>query len=164
MEAYNIRITFQDAQTFFDEALLPTPSIHPEILTAPTAGDAVEDASYHLIAQFELAMAPSEESAVIDFTVALFRSFGYTRRPRAIRTRKELRFLICGDSKYAKPDDCIFERDVNDIILLVQEDKRFGGAHAQLIAETIAAFQDNNARRLSVGLDPLDSKVCILLL
>ncbi|PBK95740.1 hypothetical protein ARMGADRAFT_1052919 [Armillaria gallica] len=146
MEAFNIKINFQDAQTFFDEALLPAPSIHPGILTAPTTDDAVEDASYHIIAQLELAMVPSEESAVIDFTVALFRSLGYIRRPRAIRTRKELRFLICGDSKYAKSDDCIFDRDTNDIILL-------------LIAETIAAFQDNNARRISVGLDPLDSKV-----
>ncbi|KAK0449482.1 hypothetical protein EV421DRAFT_1421044 [Armillaria borealis] len=76
---------------------LPAPSIHPEILTAPTADDAVEDASYHLIAQLKLATGPSEESAVIDFVVALSPgSLGYIRRPRAIRTRKEFRFLICG--------------------------------------------------------------------
>ncbi|PBK67270.1 hypothetical protein ARMSODRAFT_889451 [Armillaria solidipes] len=164
LEAYNIRIVFQDTQTFFEETPLPAPSIHQDILTAPTADDAADDASYNLLAQLDLAMMPSEseESAVDDFAVALFHSLGYIHRPRAIRTRKELRFFICGESKYAKLDVCIIDRDANDIILLVQEDKRFAGKrdpHAQLVAEAIAAFQDNNARRLSVGLDPLDSKV-----
>jgi len=103
-----------------------------------------------------------EESAVGDFAVALFESLGYLNRPRAIRTRKELRFFICGEFKYAKPDICIIDRNANDVILLVQEDKRFGGdinPHGQLIAEAIAAFQNNNARRRSVGLDPWNSKV-----
>ncbi|KAK0464768.1 uncharacterized protein EV420DRAFT_1062917 [Desarmillaria tabescens] len=163
LDAYKIRITFQDAQMFFDETALPAPSVHQEILTAPIADDAVDDSSYNLLAQLELAMVPSEpeDSAVVDFTVAFFHCLGYIHRPRAIRTRKELRFLICGETKCAKPDICILNRDTNDIILLVQEDKRFGpgDVHAQLIAGTIAAFQFNNARRRAVGLDPLDSKV-----
>ncbi|PCH33417.1 hypothetical protein WOLCODRAFT_111788 [Wolfiporia cocos MD-104 SS10] len=164
LEAYNISIAFQDAQTFFGEADLPAPSIHQEILTAATADDAIDDASYNLLAQLDLAMMPSgpEESAVNDFVVALFHSLGYVHRPRAIRTRKQLRFFICGKVNDAKPDVCIIDRDTNDIILLVQEDKRFGrgaDAHAQLIAEAIAAFQYSNGRRRAVGLDELDSKV-----
>jgi hypothetical protein len=166
LEAYNISIAFQGAQAFFNETPLPPPSVHLEILTAPTADDAVDEASYNLLTQLDLAMMPTEpeESAVDDFAVALFHSLGYIHRPRAIRTRKELRFFTCGEVKYAKADVCIINRDANDIILLVQEDKRFGGdgeAHPQLIAEAIAAFQDMNSRRRAVGLDPLVSKVCI---
>ncbi|KAK0185679.1 hypothetical protein F5146DRAFT_937499, partial [Armillaria mellea] len=99
----------------------------------------VEDTSHHVISQLKLAMVPLEESAVIDFSVALFRSLGYIRRSRAIRTRKMVWLLICRDSKYVNPDVCILNRDANDIIL-VQEDKRFGDTHARLIAATIAAF------------------------
>ncbi|KAK2459785.1 hypothetical protein APHAL10511_008217 [Amanita phalloides] len=149
---------------FFDLPTLPAPSVHPDILNASTANDAANDASYNLLAQLDLAMMPSEpqESAVDDFAVALFHSLGYIRRPRAIRTRMELRFFTCGKFKYAKPDVCIIDRDQNDIILLVQEDKRFGGdrdPYAQLIADAIAAFQDTNSRRRVAGLNVLDSKV-----
>ena len=161
LDAYNIKITFQDAQTFFGEAVLPPPAVDQEVLTALTADDAVNDTTYDLLTQLDLAMGPSE-SAVDDFVVALFHSLGYLRRPRAIRTHKELQFIVCGEKKYAKLDVCIIDRSVNDIILLVQEDNRFGGdinPHAQLIAEALAAFQNNNARRRSAGLDAWDSKV-----
>ena len=77
-------------------------------------------------------MMPSTpgESAVDDFAVASFRPFGYGRHLRAIRTRKELRFLVYGEYKYAKPDVWIIDRDANDVILLVQEDKQLGESHA----------------------------------
>ncbi|KAJ3857464.1 hypothetical protein EV368DRAFT_30192, partial [Lentinula lateritia] len=76
----------------------------------------------------------AEESTVndYDFAVALFHFLGYIHRPRAIRARKELRFFTCGD---VKVDVCIINRDVNDITILVQEDKQFGGdgePHPQL--------------------------------
>ncbi|KAJ7430194.1 hypothetical protein B0H11DRAFT_2264094 [Mycena galericulata] len=80
--------------------------------------------------------------------LSLFQSLGYIHRPRVVSTRQELRFLICGKSKYAKPDVSIIDRNLDDIILLVQEDKRFGGAtdaYAQLIAEAIAAYQVNQS-------------------
>jgi Uma2 family endonuclease len=124
---------------------LPPPAVHQEILTALTADDTQDEASYNLLTQLDLAMMPDkpEDSAVDDFAMALFHSLEYMHRPRAIRTRKELRFFTCGEVKYAKPDVCIINRDANDIILLVQEDKHFGGeieAHPQLIAEAIAVF------------------------
>ena len=105
-----------------------------------------------------------EESAVVDFAVPLFTSLGYPNRPRAVRTREELPLFVCGEHKYAKPDICIIDRNSNDVILLVQEDRRFGGGislHAQLIAEAIAAFQSDNARGRSVGLDQWDNKGCL---
>ena len=55
-------------------------------------------------------------------------------------------------------DVCIVDRDQNDILLLVQEDKHFeeGDPEAQLIAETIAAFE----QRAKADVDPLEEKVC----
>ncbi|KAK2465134.1 hypothetical protein APHAL10511_002826 [Amanita phalloides] len=160
LEAYDIRITFQDAQAFFDLPSLPAPSVHPDILNAPTPDDAAGDESYRLL---EAAMMPTRsEESVNDFSVALLILLGYIGRPRIIRTRKELRFFTCGESKCAKPDICIVNCEENDIILLVQEDKRLGGkteSHARLIAEAIATFQDINSRRRGAGLDLLDSKI-----
>lgn len=163
-ELYNIHLDFQDAQTFFGENSLPVLSVHEEVLTAATADEAVDNATYRLLAQLDLAMMPTdpEETAVVDFAVALFESLGYLDRPRAVRTRKELRFTTCSERKYAKPDICIIDRSANDIILLAQED--YGGdinPHAQLIAEAIAAFQNNNARRRLMGLASRESQVCL---
>ena len=122
LELYNIHLDFQDAQTFFGENSFPVPSVHEEVLTAATADGAVDNATYRLLAQLDLAMMPTdpEETAVVDFAVALFESLGYLDRPRAVRTHEELRFTTCGERKYAKPDICIIDRSANDIILLVQ--------------------------------------------
>ncbi|KAJ6534506.1 hypothetical protein DFH09DRAFT_1092097 [Mycena vulgaris] len=59
-----------------------------------------------------------QESAVHDFTVSLFHALGYIRRPRVARTRQEFDSLSA-----ASPN-----RNLDDIILLVHEDKHFGGA------------------------------------
>ncbi|KAJ3511791.1 hypothetical protein NLJ89_g3891 [Agrocybe chaxingu] len=165
LDAYNIKITFQDAQTFFGETPLPAPSVDSDVLAALTADDAVSDDAYNLLSQLDLAMTPSssepaeEDSAVVNFAVALFRSLGYIHRPRAIRTRKSLRVLVCGDHKSVRTDLCIVDRDNNDIILVVHEDKGDIDPHAQLVVEAIAAFQNNNARRRADGLEPRDSQV-----
>ncbi|KAI5123454.1 hypothetical protein M0805_008825 [Coniferiporia weirii] len=159
------KITFQNASTsFFNIPVLPTPAVNEEVLTTESADDTVDEESYNLITQLDLAMVPTEleESAVIDFTVALFHATGYTHRPRVLRTRKEIRLLVCGEYRYASPDVCITDRNVGDIILLMQEGKGIAhqsDPHARLLVDAIAAFQYNNTRRISSGLDPLDSKV-----
>ncbi|KAJ7079721.1 hypothetical protein B0H15DRAFT_804287 [Mycena belliarum] len=163
-DAYNIHLSFQDATTFFGVAQLPAPMIDNEILTVQDANDTVSDANYDLLSLLDIAMDASnpQESAVNDFAVSLFHALGYIHRPRVARTRQELRFLICGESKYAKPDVSILDRSMDDIILLVQEDKRLGGptdAYAQLIAEAIAAYQVNQSTRTASGLPRLQSLV-----
>jgi hypothetical protein len=74
--------------------------------------------------------------------------------------------LLCSSSAPGtKLNVCITDRDANDFIL-VQKDKWFCSEqdpHAQLVARPIAAFQNNKARRLLAGLDPLTRKVlCIV--
>jgi hypothetical protein len=110
-------------------------------------------------------MIPEEgETAVVDFTVELFKTLGYVRRERVARTRVDLPLLICGENRNAKTGVCIFDRSQNDIPLLVQEDKRLEhgdpvNARAQLVAEAVGAFNENNAQREAVGLPPLVEKV-----
>ncbi|KAJ6534526.1 hypothetical protein DFH09DRAFT_1180679 [Mycena vulgaris] len=149
--------------SFFGVAQLPAPIIDNEILTMEYADNTGSDANFDLLSLLDLAMDASnpQESAVHDFTVSLFYALGYIR-PRVARTRQELRFLICGESKCAKPDVSIIDRNLDDIRLLLHEDKRFGGAadaYAQLIADAIAAYQVNQSTRTASGLPRSQSLV-----
>ena len=164
LDAYNVKISFQGPPMFFHMPALPEPTIDQEILTTLSADDTATEDNYTLLTQLDQAMFPDEreESAVDDFMVTLFRLLGYALRPRIIRTRKEMRLLICGEYRFAKADIVIIDKSQNDIILLVQEDKRLGGyldPLPQLVAEAISAFQSNNLRRVASGLDPLENKV-----
>ena len=124
-----------------------------------------QDRNAELIGLLDLAMIGDHgETAVDDFAVELFKVLGYVRRQRLARTRVDLPLLICGEERYAKTDVCIVDRSQNDILLLVQEDKRLQqlepiSVRAQLVAEAVAAFNENNAQRKAIGLPPLVSKV-----
>jgi hypothetical protein len=114
----------------------------------------------------ELAMAPrpGQESATNDFTTHLLKILGYAPRPRVIRTRNDIPFLICGKYRKVQTDVCILSRD-HGVSLLVQEDKRhleMMEPLPQLVAEAIAAFQENNATRARVlRQEPISSKVMV---
>ena len=167
LDAYNITIVSENAATFFGLTVLPQPHIDQELLDNQDAANMTADKNAELINLLDLAMVPSEEeSAVVDFAVELFKALGYVRRHRVARTRKDIPLLICGEWRHANADVCIVDRSQNNIVLLVQEDKRFGGsettrsdAQAQLIAEAIAAFSHNNLLRVEAGLPSHESKV-----
>jgi hypothetical protein len=160
--AYNITIIAQNSATFFGQPVLPQPTLNPELLTNLNAEEMVDDESYKLVRYMDLAMnpIPGEESAVDDFAMRLLRAMGYENRSRDLRSRKNIPLFICGMWMYAKTDVCVM--DQNEVLLLVQEDKRHmepGDPKPQLIAEAIAAFQSNNARRRDIlGLPLLESK------
>ncbi|PBK61856.1 hypothetical protein ARMSODRAFT_896234 [Armillaria solidipes] len=95
------------------------------------------------------------ETTMDDFAVKLFKTLGYV----LACTRMDLPLLICGENRYAKTDVCI-----NDILLVQEEDKRLEhgepiNARAQLVAEAVGAFNENNAQREAVGLPPMEEKV-----
>jgi len=166
LAAYHIECHREDPLTFFEVQALPHPQIDPELLTSLDAAQAVNDWNAELLNLLDMAMSPrSGESAVDDFAAGLFRALGYAKRNRVARTRRDLSLLICGEFRHAQTDVCIVDRDKNDILLLVQEDKRFeegggGDPEAQLIAEAIAAFGINNEQRVKADVDALDEKVC----
>ena len=171
LDAYNINIVTEPVVTFFGTETLPQPQVDQELLQVRDARNMVGDRNAELVNLLDLAMVPSsEESAVDDFAVELFKALGYVRRNRIARTHKDIPFLICGEWRHAKTDVCLLDRDQNDILLLVQEDKRFGqgenattDAQAQLVAEAIGAFSYNNRRRTEAGLEELNAKVGHLL-
>ncbi|KIJ42733.1 hypothetical protein M422DRAFT_170821 [Sphaerobolus stellatus SS14] len=164
LDAYNITIVSQDLATFFGSDVLPLPAHHPDLVDKVTADEMEDEDSYQVARYMDLAMnpIPGEESAVDDFVMQLLRTIrGYAGRAvgRDLRSRKDIPFLICGEWRHAKIDVCVMDR--NEILLLVQEDKRhmeLGDPHSQLIAEAIAAVQSNNRVRDHLGLDILDFK------
>ncbi|KZT04744.1 uncharacterized protein LAESUDRAFT_657346 [Laetiporus sulphureus 93-53] len=165
LDAYNINVRLENATAFFGVEDLPPPSIDQEVLTTLDAANMASVPNAVLINLLDLAMAPEPngESAVDDFAVALFTNLGYVNQHRVARTRKNIPFLICGERRYAKADVCLIDRRENDILLVVQEDKRFRedplAVRCQLIAEAIAAFSYSNGLRESAGLEPLESKI-----
>ncbi|TFK23489.1 hypothetical protein FA15DRAFT_462456 [Coprinopsis marcescibilis] len=165
LDSYNIHLEHQETLEFFGVPVLPDPAVDPELLQQLEAEDMQQDRNAELINLLDLAMLNSTgESAVDDFAVELFKLTGYVRRNRVARTRKDLPLLICGEWRHAKTDVCIVDRQQNDILLLVQEEKRLEDrepldARAQLVAEALAAFTENNNSRESSGLPPLESKV-----
>ena len=163
LHSYNIIIQFQDAAAFFGANPLPQPAIAEEIFTSLNADDMTNDSNYKFVRYMDLAMdlVPAEESAVDDFAVYLLTMLGYVPRTRMARTRADIPLTICGQQCHAKTDVCVV--DANDILLLVQEDKRHKerkNPEPLLIAEAIAAFQTNNTRRTRVlGQNAIDAKV-----
>ncbi|CAA7268321.1 unnamed protein product [Cyclocybe aegerita] len=163
LAAYNITVVFQDAATFFETPDLPQPAINPSVLTTLDYRDSPDDDAYRLLRNLDLAttQVPAEDSAVDDFAVLLLRALGYEPRGRALRTRKDLIPLMCGENRHAKSDVCLIDEE--EIVILVQEDRRYiapEDPEAQLIAEAIAAFTANNRTRVQIlGLPPLPSKV-----
>jgi len=165
LAAYNIRVVYQDFATFFGAQNPPDPQINNEVLTAQDVTTVQSDDAYTFLRTMDLAMhmSPGEESAVADFVVDLFRILRYTGRDvgRVARTRKDLPFWVCGEERHAKTDVCIMNDQ--DILLLVQEDKRHmesSNPVPQLIAEAIAAFYNNNNTRVEIlAVDPVQSKV-----
>ncbi|KAF8336529.1 uncharacterized protein EI90DRAFT_3119778 [Cantharellus anzutake] len=137
LDSYHITIHQVDHLLFFGLQELPQPVIDQELLNILDADTMQQDRNAELIGLLDLAMIPDKgETAVDDFAVELFKVLGYVRRQRLARTRVDLPLLICGGQQF---------EPVN--------------ARAQLVAEAVAAFNENNAQRESMGLPPLVSKV-----
>ncbi|KAI6131821.1 hypothetical protein EV401DRAFT_2193535 [Pisolithus croceorrhizus] len=165
LNAYNIKVIYEDTATFFGTPHLPAPTINPNVMTTLECDDAPDDDTYRIIRMLDLARStrPAQESVVDDFTVILLRALGYEPRGRILRARRDLPLVICGENRQARADVALIDED--EIILLVQENKQHfseteGDPQPQLIAEAIATFALNNRRRvLSLGLPTLSSKI-----
>jgi hypothetical protein len=159
LRAYNIRVVTEDVATFFGHPQLPQPSVHQAILIHekyPIDGlpDKDDRIFYDLMKYASLGISKKWESAVSDFTAHLCSMCGYDEPDRVIRHRTNIPFFICGAPVYAETDVCVIDPNT-DIILLVHQDKgvpeRPVDAEAQLVAEAIAAYQDNNDRLNGMG-------------
>jgi hypothetical protein len=172
LDAFNISIIEQDQETFFEG---PLPAYkgpagflqHEDLAGAFQHEEGVEGldkSSLALIKRLDLAMkiTEGEESTIGDFTAELLRAMGYERDLTVVCTRKDIRFIMCGEPVYAKTDACVLDPG-SDIYLLVQEDKshiRPQDPEPQLIAGAIAAFHSNNAKQVNdLFTDPFPTMV-----
>ena len=144
---------------------LPQPAVADEVLTRLNADEMINDLNYKFVRYMGFRDGSGANGGVgsDDFVVYLLTLLGYVPRTRMTRTRVDIPLTICGEQYHAKTGVCIVDED--DILLLVQEDKRHEerkDPEPQLIAEAIAAFQANNTRRTRVlGQDAIDAKVML---
>ena len=130
-------------------------------MVSETRQDAADKSTKQLLHYLDLVMNPKigQEVAVDNFAAELLRSLGYDDENRIVFIRHAIPFLICGDNSVAQTNVCIM--DDNEILLLLQEDKRLTSMkdpEPQVIAEAIAAFALNNRKReRDLNLPPCNS-------
>jgi len=150
--------------SFFGSTELPPP-MNPSIagfIEVEDRGGAEDSETRKLLHYLDLALNPKvgQESAVDTFVSKLLEQSGYDAEDRIIFIRHALPFVICGTTSLAQTDVCIM--DDNEILLLVQEDKRatsIKDPEPQVIAEAIAAFALNNKTRQKYNLQPCNEAV-----
>lgn len=161
LAAYHITIVPQNKQEFFGLDDLPAPA-SPSLAGFMTIEDrehATDRETRKLLHYLDLALDPKvgQEAAVDNFAAKLLEKLGYDDDDRIIFIRRALPFLICGVSSFAQTDVCVM--DDNEVLLLVQEDKRLlslKDPEPQVVAEAIAAYALNNKVRVtSLNLPPL---------
>jgi len=161
LAAYHITIVPQNKQEFFGLDDLPAPAT-PSLAGFMTTEDrdhATDMETRKLLHYLDLALDPKvgQEAAVDNFAAKLLEKLGYDDGDRIIFIRRALPFVICGVSSFAQTDVCVM--DDNEVLLLVQEDKRLlslKDPEPQVVAEAIAAYALNNKVRVtSLNLPPL---------
>ncbi|KAM6493592.1 hypothetical protein JOM56_011726 [Amanita muscaria] len=161
LDAYHITVVSQTKQQFFGVSNLPR-TARPSLVGFMTTEDrqlAADSETRKLLHYLDLALDPKvgQEAAVDNFASKLLEKLGYDDGDRIIFVRRALPLVICGVYSSAQTDICVM--DDNEILLLVQEDKRLlslKDPEPQVIAEAIAAFAVNNKVRVeSLSLPPL---------
>jgi len=151
LDAYDIRVTDLTKGEFFGDENLPFPEALATFAEHEDRTTVQDVETRKLIHFLDLAMTPKvgQESAVDQFAYELLKRLRYDSEDKIIIIRRAFPFVICGETRQAQTDLCIV--DDNEVVLLVQEDKRLSSnkdPEPQLIAEAIAAFNNNNAARI----------------
>jgi hypothetical protein len=161
--AYNITVVSQSPQDFFRTNTEPSlDDIDPSLINSTVDADNVDDSTSRYLTYLDLATKAAQETWIDEFARQTLLILGFEERELAIITALPISLTICGDdSCTAQTDVCLLSRR-STILLIVQGDKTlFNGSdpEPQVIAEAIAAFQDNNMRRHNGGLPTLDTMI-----
>jgi len=163
--AYNIKIFNID--DFFGINIKDiVPNVDEEISNFNYEKDDIDSLpknARNLFSYLDLASRAKEgqESMVDDFAREILSYMDYDTIGRIIGTRHSLGFVICGENRKAQTDVCIMRRK-EELLLLLQEDKRLenpADPEPQVIAEAIAAFQENNKIRRNNNIAELDEMI-----
>ena len=160
--AYNITVQRQDVVTFFGHELGSIDHLDSNLFssTDPTTAVGFSQETYRFLAYLDLASRANagQESAIDDLARSVLEVMGFDQRGTVLRSRYDIPFTICGESRAAKSDVCLVHLN-SMILLVVQEDKTAffsKDPEPQIIAEAIATFQHNNRKRTDLDLPQLD--------
>jgi hypothetical protein len=162
--AYNINIVDADRRKFFGDSWTDNPNVSTEILSFDIDdGDRsiLHKDARRVLAALDLATSSRRESLVDDFSRDLLILMDYDSISRTVGTRRNIDLIMCSVITCAQVDVCV-ESLNNTSLLLLQEDKTnesFKDPEPQVIAEAIAAFQENNRIRSKRFLNPLDMMI-----
>jgi hypothetical protein len=164
--AYNIKVVYQDLQTFFGVTDLPPPNTESRIFTARDFATAVEPGTSHMLRHMDritrAADGDNKRSSTIDLVRELFEVIHYPNlaQKREMTMYHTLRYLrSCGRPPQL---DIGIMHDFTTISLVVKVNKHspWFEPEPRLISDVIAAFQNDNIVRVKrLGIDPLISKV-----
>ncbi|KAI9458774.1 hypothetical protein F5148DRAFT_1287320 [Russula earlei] len=165
LESYHISLSQVEPLPFFGLQELPQPSVDQELLTIADAAPMRNDRHAELITLLDLAMMPQKGDEppwmiLSSNSSGLWAMFIENEWPARGLTSSSLSVANPGAQR---TDVCIVDRSRNDVLLVVQEDRRLENrepvnARAQLVAEAVAAFNENNIQRDAVGLPPFVEK------
>ncbi|KAH9065508.1 hypothetical protein EDB87DRAFT_1540201, partial [Lactarius vividus] len=150
-----------NAQTFFDTAILPQPTVSSFTLdNLEEPAGSLHKADMDFFAYMEDAIPP--ESFVDDFAAFVLRVMRYDKDRRVIHLRREMGLEMCGQRVDAKADVCAMKRShAGAKYLLLQKYKYHlskDDPEPRLIAGAIAAFYEINRALKPAGLPKLQSK------
>ena len=158
--AYNIAISHVPPDEFFRHGVDPSlDHLDPAILdSSPDSDDPnFSDTAADYLRYLDLASKATQESAINNFAAETLKLLGFNERKTTVVMRYIIPLTICGDgNRVAQMDVCLLYRP--SLVLLV--DKTIfnkTNPEAQVVAEAIAAFQFNNAKRGASGLLPLNA-------
>ncbi|KAF8123204.1 hypothetical protein EV363DRAFT_1587493 [Boletus edulis] len=170
LAAYHIECHSQDPPTFFGLESLPEPKVDPELLTTLDYKHATTTQIDSLLRGIDDVMKPSSDySKVLNFTLKLFK-FLYKDFPLSVSSRDPLGLCICGERRWTEVGVGIVSHSKHDrdMVLVSRLDnvKRFRqsqspDAQAQLVAQALAAFSNNNEQRVEAGRIPLDTQIIL---
>ncbi|KAG2110316.1 uncharacterized protein F5147DRAFT_797075 [Suillus discolor] len=163
--AYNITVVPLAPEQFFPQNPGPLlegldPSLLNSSLDDKNFSDPnISDAVFRYLGYLGLATNPTQESFMDTFALETLHILGFSKR-LWLGTHHSIPLSICGDvCQVAQTDVCL--RDLQSTVLLVlRVDKSAFNAcqpEPEVIAGAIAAYQNNNQRRLLRALSPLDA-------
>jgi hypothetical protein len=161
--AYHISVKALQPEAFFGPGVNPSlGDLDPKILTAPAGAEDpdLSDSTVRYLGYLALAANATQDSLIDDFARETLLLLGFSERNLILSTRYIIPFTICGETqRTAQTDVCLLHRRTLVLLVLV-EDKTLSNptdAQSHVIAVAVAAFQFNNARRESLGCEPLPS-------
>ncbi|KAG2130536.1 hypothetical protein BD769DRAFT_635695 [Suillus cothurnatus] len=160
LELYHITIEPLNPAQFFPSVPNTLGGLDPALAFASFGATYVSDKTYRVLRFLEAATdAKAHETSTDEFAHVILTAIGFDDEHELdVRVRYPNSLWVCGEKRSAEVHVCLRDWSAG-IVYIIQENKTTKNSHdpePQLIAEAIAAFQNNNNIRQGMGLDSLD--------